>query len=344
MEKTEKIMDREIAWRIFAHEFNMSNLYVSEGDERAPNYIITPTGVRCNRLFIVGVVTEVENIGKDNNLWRARIADPTGVFTIYASQYQPEAAIFLSDLHVPAYVALVGKARKYEPEDGTVYLSVRPEEINASDENQRDRWVLETAERTLERINIIDDALRSGFSGNELQEFLSKKVTNIALLNGVILAIKHYKNLDKTILELKKMLIHAVDTVVSDNGIIKPPEITTEQDIPKNIDEFKTHEQNLEEMGIDLEEMGIEENNETIEEIQIPARSDTKEEPPGLKTKEILATIIDELDTGKGTSFLKVIETAEKAGINAESVELSLKELMDEGRCYEPKIGVLRKV
>lgn len=337
MEKTEKIMDREIAWRIFAHEFNMSNLYVSEGDERAPNYIITPTGVRCNRLFIVGVVTEVENIGKDNNLWRARIADPTGVFTVYASQYQPEAAIFLSDLHVPAYVALVGKARKYEPEDGTVYLSVRPEEINASDEKQRDRWVLETAERTLERINIIEDALKSGFSGNELQEFLSKKVTNIALLNGVMLAIKHYKNLDKTILELKKMLIHAVDTVASDSGIIKLPEITKEQDIPKNIDEFKTHEQNL-------EKMGIEENNETIEEIQIPARSDTKEEPPELKPKEILATIIDELDTGKGTSFLKVVETAGKAGINAESVELSLKELMDEGRCYEPKIGVLRKV
>ncbi|VVB56007.1 Uncharacterised protein [uncultured archaeon] len=322
MEKTEKIMDREIAWRIFAHEFNMSNLYVSEGDERAPNYIITPTGVRCNRLFIIGVVTEVENIGKDNNLWRARIADPTGVFTVYASQYQPEAAIFLSDLHVPAYVALVGKARKYEPEDGTVYLSVRPEEINASDEKQRDRWVLETVERTLERINIIEDALKSGSSGNELQEFLSKKVTNIALLNGVMLAIKHYKNLDKTILELKKMLIHAVDTVASDNGIIKlpqKPEIIKEQDIPKNIDEF-------------------------IEEIQIPAKSDTKEEPPELKLKEILATIIDELDTGKGTSFLKVVEAAGKAGINAESVELSLKELMDEGRCYEPKIGVLRKV
>jgi len=331
MEKTEKIMDREIAWRIFAHEFNMSNLYVSEGDERAPNYIITPTGVRCNRLFIVGVVTEVENIGKDNNLWRARIADPTGVFTVYASQYQPEAAIFFSDLHVPAYVALVGKARKYEPEDGTVYLSVRPEEINASDEKQRDRWVLETAERTLERINIIEDALKSGLSGNELQEFLSKKVTNIALLNGVILAIKHYKNLDKTILELKKMLIHAVDTVASDSGIIRPPQkpeitkeqgITKEQDIPKNIDDI----------------------NETIEEIQIPARSDTREEPSELKPKEILATIIDELDTGKGTSFLKVIETAGKAGINAENVELCLKELMDEGRCYEPKIGVLRKV
>src|SRR3990170_7073343 len=176
MEKNEKIIDREIAWRIFAQEFNMSNLYVSEDDERAPNYIITPTGVKCNRLFIIGVVTEVENIGKDNNLWRVRIADPTGVFTIYAGQYQPEAAIFFSELQVPSYVALVGKARKYEPEDGSVYLSVRPEEINVSDEKQRDRWVLETAERTLERIKIIEDALDSGLSGNKLQEFLLKKV------------------------------------------------------------------------------------------------------------------------------------------------------------------------
>src|SRR3989304_6594336 len=166
MEKTEKIMDREIAWRIFAHEFNMSNLYVSEGDERAPNYIITPTGVKCNRLFIVGVVTEVENIGKDNNLWRARVADPTGVFTVYAGQYQPEAAIFLSELDIPAYVAVVGKARKYEPEDGSVYTSVRPEEMNNADEKLRDRWVLDTAERTLERIKNLEDALSSGKSGN----------------------------------------------------------------------------------------------------------------------------------------------------------------------------------
>ncbi|MCZ7372687.1 MAG: DNA-binding protein, partial [Candidatus Methanoperedens sp.] len=107
----DKFLDREVAWRVFAHEFNRSSLHISEGDERAPNYIITPTGVKCNRLFIVGVVTEVENIGKDNNLWRARIADPTGVFTMYAGQYQPEAAIFLSELNIPAYVAVVGKAR-----------------------------------------------------------------------------------------------------------------------------------------------------------------------------------------------------------------------------------------
>lgn len=313
MEKIEKTMDREIAWRIFAHEFNMSNLFISEDDDRAPNYIITPTGVKCNRLFIIGVVTEVENIGKDNNLWRARIADPTGVFTIYAGQYQPEAAIFLSELQVPSYVAIAGKARKYEPEDGAVYLSVRPEEINISDEKQRDRWILEAAERTLERINIMNDALNSGLSGNELQEFLLKKGTNN--VNGVMHAIKHYENLEKILLEIKKALAHAIETVTLDSGImISPQEQIKVQEIPgTNIDEFKTHERSFEKMK-------------------------------GNEPKEILASIIDELDTGKGASFSDVNEIAHKAGLDARTVELSLKELMDEGRCYEPKIGVLRKV
>jgi RPA family protein len=375
MEKTEKIMDREIAWRIFAHEFNTSNLYISEGDERAPNYIITPTGVKCNRLFIIGVVTEVENIGKDNNLWRARIADPTGVFTLYAGQYQPEAAIFLSELEVPAYVALVGKARKYEPEDGNVYLSVRPEEINAADEKQRDMWIIETAERTLERIKIMEDALDSGLSGTQLQEFLEPKVKNAALINGVVHAISHYKNLDRTIPELKNSLVHAIKTVASDSGIIydHPPEKLTPENMDPGIQERSSitstksmaHEQKPEEADIteELEErLNIKEPEEfeditdvkelkeieaidevtSVSDSQIPVQ--TNEEPPKPEPKEIIASIIDQLDIGKGTSFSGVIEAAQKAGMEAEVAEAAIKDLMDEGRCYEPKIGTLRKV
>lgn len=385
MEKTDKIMDREIAWRIFAHEFNTSNLHISEGDERAPNYIITPTGVKCNRLFIIGVVTEVENIGKDNNLWRARIADPTGVFTLYAGQYQPEAAIFLSELEVPAYVALVGKARKYEPEDGNVYLSVRPEEINTADEKQRDMWVIETAERTLERIKIMEAALDSGLSGIQLQEFLVNLVKNAALINGVMLAIGHYKNLDRTIPELKNSLVIAVKAVASDSVIIydHPPEkpaskpvdpaqpVQTLQPaqsmkIKENVDSMKrmdkpgiqerssieltksiAYEQkpgeiNKFEERIDIKELKEIEEIIDGEEPQIPV--ETNAEPPKPEPKEIIACIIDQLDIGKGTSFSGVIETAQKAGIEAEIAESAIKELMDEGRCYEPKIGTLRKV
>jgi RPA family protein len=313
----DKILDREVAWRIFAWEFNRSTLNISEGDERAPNYIITPTGVKCNRLFIVGVVTEVENIGKDNSLWRGRVADPTGVFTVYAGHYQPEAAIFLSELNIPAYVAVVGKARKFEPEDGSVYTSVRPEEINNADEKLRDRWVLDTAERTLERIKYIEDALSSGKSGNDLKENLIGKGINVVLADGVTKAVEHYKNLDKTMAELKNAVIHAIEVVASDRE-------TKVQNIEKPEKDFASKE--IE------EDVAVEEN----------AKPELKE--PETRPKEIIAAIIDKLDTGKGISYSIVVETAQKAGIDHEIVESGIKELMNEGRCYEIKIGVLRKV
>ncbi len=313
----EKILDREVAWRIFAEEFNRSNLHIGESMQRTPNYIITPTGVKCNRLFIVGVVTEVENIRQDDNLWKARIADPTGVFTVYAGQYQPEAAIFLSELKVPAYVAIVGKARTYEPEDGSIYVSVRPEEINFADEKQRDRWVLDTAERTLERIRIIEEALKSGLSGKNLKEFLIRKRTNAVLADGTVYAIEHYKNIDKYIEEIKNLIISAVQTIAPDSPEKQAVEIREKPHEPEQI---------------------------AVIEIESISEPELKELKNIIKPKEALAAIIDKLDTGKGTSYAAVLDAAISAGIDGESVESGIKELMTEGRCYESKIGVLRKV
>lgn len=335
----EKIIDREVAWRIFAFEFNRSNLYVSEGDERAPNYIITPTGVKCNRLFIIGVVTEVENIGKENNLWRARVADPTGVFTIYAGQYQPEAAIFLSELVVPAYVAVVGKARKYEPEEGSVYTSVRPEEMNTADEKLRDRWVIDTAGQTLERIAMVEDALKSGLHGDELKEFLQKKGASAVIADGVARALQHYKNLDKIMTELKDALIHAVEAVASVKTHEQAAEKVTEPQM--NAPSHGVHdadERRYEESPVKI----TEEPEEITEAGEKTERSGVEE--PVQEPKEALMAVIDKLDTGRGTSYDAVIEAASVEGISNEQVESAIRELMAEGRCYEPKIGVLRKV
>lgn len=331
----EKIIEREVAWRIFAFEFNRSNLYVSEGDERAPNYIITPTGVKCNRLFIIGVATEVENIGKENNLWRARVADPTGVFTIYAGQYQPEAAIFLSELAVPAYVAVVGKARKYEPEEGSVYTSVRPEEMNTADEKLRDRWVIDTAEQTLERVAVVEDALKSGLHGDELKEFLQKKGASAVMADGAARAIQHYKNLDKIMTELRGALINALESVAS----VKAQEKAGAESAEKGTEpQISADERRYEEMPVEKpEEPGeIATVSEKTESLDIKKQT---QEP-----KEVLATIIDKQDTGRGTTYDAVIEAASVEGISGEQVESAIKELMAEGRCYEPKIGVLRKV
>jgi hypothetical protein len=149
---------REVARRVFAREFNdASHTFKESDDERAPVYLLLPTGERANRVFLVGTLTEKEDVGEGDEYWRGRIVDPTGTFFVYAGQYQPDAASTLRDLDPPAYVAVVGKPRTYETDDGSVNVSVRPESITPVDATTRDRWVVETATRTLERVAAFDD-------------------------------------------------------------------------------------------------------------------------------------------------------------------------------------------
>ena len=149
---------REVARRVFASEFNDAGYTFTESDdERAPVYALLPTGESSNRVFFAGTLTEKEDVGDDSEYWRGRIVDPTGTFFVYAGQYQPDAASTLRDLEPPAYVSVVGKPRTYETDDGSVNVSVRPESITAVDATTRDRWVVETAQRTLERVAAFED-------------------------------------------------------------------------------------------------------------------------------------------------------------------------------------------
>lgn len=159
---------RELAQRVFAREFNDASYTFKESDdERAPLYVLLPTGARANRVFIVGTLTEKTDVGEDNEYWQGRIVDPTGTFFVYAGQYQPEAANFLREVEPPAYVAIVGKPRTYETDDGEINVSVRPESITEVDTGTRDRWVVETAQRTMERIEAFDDGTEYGAMARE---------------------------------------------------------------------------------------------------------------------------------------------------------------------------------
>ncbi len=144
--------EREVAKRLFAREFKDSVPVEKLGnDQFEPKYVQTALGEKVNRIFVVGVVTEAEDVSNGEVMMRARVADPTGVFIVYAGQYQPEARDALRNLTIPAYVAIVGKAHTYVKGD-QVYTSIRAENVNVVDEKTRDRWVKETIEITKERI------------------------------------------------------------------------------------------------------------------------------------------------------------------------------------------------
>jgi RPA family protein len=150
---------REVARRVFAREFNDATYTFKESDdELAPMYALLPTGERVNRVFVVGTLTQTEDVGQDSEIWQGRIVDPDGgTFFTYAGQYQPDAASALRELEPPEYVSVVGKPDTFETDNGSVNVSMRPESITAVDEATRNRWVVETAERTLERLERFDN-------------------------------------------------------------------------------------------------------------------------------------------------------------------------------------------
>ncbi|WMW21284.1 DNA-binding protein [Methanolobus mangrovi] len=197
------MVEREVAHRMFAQEFNDSrfNLYSNSslpGNQEvySPNFLISPTGLKVNRVFVVGVITEVDRLsdqnGSEKELWRARISDPTGAFTVYAGSYQPEASVFLSTVSVPSYVMVLGKVRSYEPGDGSVYVSLRPEEINYVDESVRDRWIVDTAEMTLERLDAFDRFFSSSIGTEKLMDRIKSCNIPQTLASGMCLSLDYY--------------------------------------------------------------------------------------------------------------------------------------------------------
>ncbi|MDD4651787.1 MAG: hypothetical protein PHQ34_06115 [Methanothrix sp.] len=152
---------REVAKRIFAEELKSANYSFRDGEDQhqyAPSYLLTPTGAKCNRVFLVGTLTEKDDIGSDIEYWRGRVVDPTGSILIYAGQYQPEAAQMLASMEAPSYIAVVGKPNLYQTEDGNIIISLRAESISRVDENTRNQWIIDTARRTLERLNVLKNA------------------------------------------------------------------------------------------------------------------------------------------------------------------------------------------
>lgn len=212
---------REVAHRLFAAEFDDASLSYSESDEeRAPNYVVTPTGARVNRLFAVGVLTEKEDVNED--VLRGRIADPTGAFVTYAGQYQPDEMAYLDRTNPPAFLALTGKARTFEPEDSDrVFTSVRPESLNDVDGDTRDRWVVTTAEATLERIAVFDEALDSEARGEALARELEARGVAPSLASGIPLAIDHYGTTRAYLEAVRQLAVDALEVVTDDREEVR---------------------------------------------------------------------------------------------------------------------------
>ena len=304
-------MNREVAWRIFANEYNDSTFEIKGEEEKIPSYVVTPLGAKVNRLYIVGVLTDVENISDDGDLIRAHVSDPTGVFTLYSSQYQKDATDTLLDIEVPAFVAIVGKSRTYIPEEGSLYVSVRPEIVRTVASDVRDQWILETCKSTKERIEAFNEAKKM----NEANAFEIRKLGySIGLSEGIVCALKNYEHTDVSkylalIKESMEFLKPRTD---------KPSDLTTTPDMIKDI-------------NVDVEKK----NNKKTSH-------DNKKDDDFQEKENTVFTIIKEIEGKNGASWDLITEKSKKLGIDKDSTEEVLNSLMEKGLIYEPVLGLIK--
>ena len=323
-------MKRETAWKIFAGEYNDSTFEIKGEGEMAPSYVITPLGAKVNRLFIIGVLTDIENISENGELLRAHVSDPTGVFTLYSGQYQQEATNALSNIEVPAFVAVIGKARTYKPEEGTFYVSIRPEKIMEVNPNIRDRWIIETCKNTRDRIEAVFEAMKMNQSNAyELRKLGYSK----ELSEGIVEALKNYGKVD-----LNKYI-----AIVQESLQYLTPNKDKSPDL-KN--DKKESQEKIKENTIDEEPTEQQEMETTTDEEQKDAE-DTKidQEKEDDKSIEIENTVLDtikQIEGDDGASWDSITEKCEKTGLDRDLIEEALTSLMDKGLIYEPILGTIK--
>ncbi len=198
-------MVREPAWRVFSSEYNASKYYIKAEEPKMPSYVITPLGAKISRLFIVGVLTEVNVISDE--VIKARVADQTGAFYLLAGKYRPEVRRVLENTKVPQFMAVVGKVNVYNPRENLMYVSVVPERVRIVNEILRDYWVFDTARKLKMRIEAMNEALKMEEVKveNLISLGFSKKISE-----GIVTAIKYYDriNMEVYIDMLKNALKH----------------------------------------------------------------------------------------------------------------------------------------
>ncbi len=241
MQEQEEEQKLKPACRIFFAELLKSDLFVREHGE---TFLVTPTCAKCNRLFGVGEVKEVEKRG---NITKIKISDPTDTLNIYTDKI----------LELDKFMAFVGNLHVRVREKGKGFL-ILVEEAGAVEEGVRNNWIISTARRTLERIELL----------RAKEQEKAKQ------------ALEHYAVDDDKLDFWENMAINTVKGV------------------------WKDYSKTSEEMVLEvLEEAG----RSSVERI-------------------------------------KLVKELKRKGLAEEWIEEVIDELIGEGRCYEPEVGVLKLV
>jgi len=304
---------RQSAIRIFASEYRDSSLPEEGSGEYDPSFIITKIGAKVNRALVCGVIDRVERKEGDNGpSYSAYIRDPTGTHLFNVAPFQPELHPDFEEL-MARYetgdrflLALVGKARWFETEDGGIFTSLRAEEFSIIDKECYTNWLVQTADATLRRIDAHAASLESDLTPAALEE----AGVPSDLVDGLILARGHYGEFDPEAYRVG--VLQALSTATGRTSVI---------------------------------EAATPEPEETPTLEQSAPKADAQQAPvePSDAVEAIIETIRSR-DAGQGVDYNDIVAALVNAGHSREAAEDAIDSARDQGEVMEPRFGFFQLV
>lgn len=183
---------RNPARRAFAWEYKDATHEERKGEgDRAPRYLLLPTGEWANRVFIIGTLAEIVDDPENEQYIHGELKDPTGRFYIDAGQYQLDAIAKMRRIETPKMVAVTGKTVRFEGDSGW-NTKVRVTNITPVPDALYDHWVADTATQTIKRLESFGDddneaaAKAAEQYGTELGEYRDAAVDAVGRVKDLI--------------------------------------------------------------------------------------------------------------------------------------------------------------
>ena len=302
---------RQSAVRLFAQEYRDASLTEEGSGEYDPSFVITKIGAKINRALVCGVIDRMERREGDSGPnYSGHVRDPTGSYLFNVASFQPELHPDFEELLARFesgdrfILALVGKARWFETEDGGMFTSLRAEEFTVIDRECYTNWLVETAEATLRRIDAHSTALEADLTPAALEAAGVPR----DLVDGLILARGHYGDFDPE--GYRVGVLQALSMATGRTSLMEPPQPTAT----------------------------------TLEETasQAPESSEPAAEP-GDAIELILETVRSR-DTGEGVEYNDLVTALVHGGHSRESAEDAIDQARDQGEVMEPRFGFFQLV
>jgi len=190
---------RQSAVRIFAQEYSEASLVEQGVGEYDPSFVVTKLGARVNRCLVGGVIDRLERRDADSGpYYSGQIRDPSGAHYFNVAAFQPELHPDVEELLARFesgdrfLLAIVGRARWSENEDGGVFTSIRAEGFSVIDQEAYKSWLVEASDATLRRLGAYEASI-----GCELElSALREAGVPEDLIGGLVSSRGHYQEFD----------------------------------------------------------------------------------------------------------------------------------------------------